>query len=56
MKKLLLLLTLMTTFLSGCYMEPIRDHDGVYQRGHDDNDNDRDHHYRDERRGGDRDD
>ena len=54
MKKLMLVLVLMTTFLSGCYMEPIRDHDGAYQRGHDD-DNDRDHHYRDDRRGGDRD-
>ncbi len=53
MKKLLLLLALTTTFLGGCYMEPIRDHDGAYQRGHDDND--RDHHYRDERRDGDRD-
>jgi hypothetical protein len=53
MKKILLLLSLMVVTLSGCYSEPFRDSDAGYHRG--DNDNDRDHHYRDDRRGGDRD-
>ena len=43
MKKLLLLLILMATILSGCYVEPIRDHDGAYQRDQDHRDNERDH-------------
>lgn len=56
MKKLLLLLSVMATLLSGCYMEPIRDHDGAYHRGHDDGDHERDHHRGDDRRDGDHDD
>jgi hypothetical protein len=47
MKKLLLLLGIMTISLSGCYGVPYRDHDGEYRndqghheqnRGHDDRD------------------
>lgn len=44
MKKLLLILSLVVTGLSGCYVEPIRGHDGGYQR-------DRDHHEDSDRRG-----
>lgn len=55
MKKLLLILSLMVTGLSGCYVAPIRDHDGAYQRNQDHRegrDNERDHDGRDDGRGG----
>jgi hypothetical protein len=59
MKKRLLILSLMATGLSGCYIEPIRDHGGGYQRDRDhrdDSDRPRDRDHRDDGRGGERDD
>lgn len=44
MKKLLLILSFVVTGLSGCYIEPIRDHDDGYRR-------DRGHHEGGDRHG-----
>ena len=50
MKKTLLVLSVMATILSGCYMEPMRDHQGgAYDRGHDEGDNERGHHEENDR-------
>ncbi|MHB1592113.1 MAG: hypothetical protein ACYCTW_11365 [Sulfuricella sp.] len=42
MKKLLVILSLVVTGLSGCYVAPYRDHDGGYQRDRDHGDQQRD--------------
>ena len=49
MKKTLLVLSVMATILSGCYMEPMRDHQGgAYDGGHE-GDNERGHHEENDR-------